>query len=63
MKYIILTISLIFLSGCFNQKGISLKYNDDCHIEYDMYGSYKEVCPHNIYNYKKDNKKDCLQCN
>jgi len=63
MRYLIFLVLMLLLSGCINQNGISAKYYDDCHIEYDMYGSYKKVCPHNFYNFKKEEKKDCLQCN
>jgi hypothetical protein len=63
MRYIILFILLLFLSGCVNQNGVSAKYYDDCHTVYDNYGSYETVCPYNFYNLKKDKKKDCLQCN
>jgi len=58
----LLFILVIFLSGCVNREGITTEYYDDCHIEYDMYGGYEEKCK-NIYNFKKEEKKDCLQCN
>jgi len=63
MRKIIFIVILILFSGCVNQKGVSVKYYDDCHIEYDSYGNYKTVCPYNFYKYDKDKKKDCLQCN
>jgi hypothetical protein len=64
MRKIILILILLFLTGCFNQNGVSAKYYDDCHIEYDNYGNYQTVCPYNFYNYKKTKEnKDCLQCN
>ena len=63
MRKILFILILIFLTGCFNQNGVSVKYYDDCHTEYDYYGNYETVCPYNFYNYKKEKKKDCLQCN
>ena len=63
MKKIIFILLIFLFSGCMNKKGITLKYYDECHTEYDMYGSYSEKCPNNIFNFKKEKKKDCLQCN
>ena len=63
IRYLIILIVLLFFSGCVNQQGVSAEYYDDCHIEYDYYGTYQKVCPYNIYNYKEPKKKDCLQCN
>lgn len=67
MKLLIISIILFFLNSCANKQGISLKYYDECYPEYDYYGKYKKVCPHNIINYKtKQNsemKGNCLQCN
>jgi len=75
MKKIIFLIPLFFL-GCADKTGFTLRYYDECYGEYDYYGVYHEVCPHNLIDYKtikaipkkiKDNlKKDngqCLQCN
>ena len=62
MKKLIFILILIIFNGCVNKKGVSLEYYDDCHLEYDLYGSYSEKCPYNVFDFKKDNKKDCLQC-
>lgn len=61
MRYILISLT-IFLTGCINQNGISLEYNDDCHIEYGLYGDYQTKCNYNFYN-RKQERKDCLQCN
>jgi len=63
MKKILFILILLLFTGCVNKQGISLEYYDDCHTEYDLYGGYEKVCPYNIINFKKDKKKDCLQCN
>jgi len=64
MKKIYLFILLIFfLAGCADKTGYTLRYYDECHGEYDAYGVYREVCPHNVIECgcKKDRK--CLDCN
>jgi len=73
MKKIFFLIPLFFL-GCADKTGFTLRYYDECYGEYDYYGVYKEVCPHNLIDYKTikelphkikiDNKDNqCLQCN
>jgi len=64
LKYFILIILAIFMTSCVNKKGISMKYYDDCHFYYDLYGTYKEDCPHNFINFKKEKEgvEKCLQC-
>ncbi len=61
MKYLLIIIAL-FLSGCVNKAGISLKYYPDCEENYDLYGVHYIKCHDNIYNFKQK-KKICLDCN
>jgi len=75
-KLYLFILLLFFLTGCADKTGFTLHYYSDCHGEYDYYGVYHEVCPHNIINcktieaipgkiknsIKKDNGQ-CLQCN
>jgi hypothetical protein len=66
MRILLFFLLIFLLGGCVNKEGISLKYYDNCHPEYDYYGTYHYVCPDNIVNFKNkknDSPKDCLQCN
>jgi hypothetical protein len=64
LKYLLFIILSILLTSCVNNKGISLKYYDNCTPYYDLYGVYHEECTNNVINYKKEEKNigDCLQC-
>jgi len=62
MKYLFLIIAL-FLTGCVNKKGISLKYYPECKESYDLYGVYYVKCENNIYNFKHKKRTICLDCN
>ena len=68
MKFYLIIIAL-FLSGCVNKNGISLKAYPECEENYNSYGVYYYHCKDNIlntnfnpYNMKK-NPKICLDCN
>jgi len=54
IKTIILTIPILFLSGCVNKHGVSAKYYSDCEEYYDMQGFYHKKCgDDDIITYKK----------
>ena len=54
IKTIILTIPILFLSGCVNKHGVSAKYYSDCEEYYDMQGFYHKKCgDDDIVTYKK----------
>jgi len=61
MEYLFLIIAL-FLIGCVNKKGISLKYYPECKENYDLYGVYHVKCENNIYNFKYKKSTICLDC-
>jgi len=44
MKITLTLISLLFLSGCVNKHGVSLKYYSDCKEYYDVQGFYHKDC-------------------
>ncbi len=54
-KYLIFFLtftSLIFLNGCVNKHGVSLKYYSDCKEYYDLQGYYHKDCgDDNIFTY------------
>jgi hypothetical protein len=52
MKKIYLFTLLLFLTGCADKTGFTLHYYSGCYGEYDYYGEYREVCPHNLIDYK-----------
>jgi len=49
---IIYLIFLIAFTGCMNERGISLRYYNDCEEYYDLQGYYHKVCDKNIVDYK-----------
>lgn len=53
MNYILsLLAALILFSGCFNDRGVSLRYYNDCEEYYDLQGSYHKKCGENIVDYQ-----------
>lgn len=46
-----LVISGIFLSGCFNDRGVSLRYYDNCEEYYDLQGYFHKKCDPNLFDY------------
>jgi hypothetical protein len=42
--YLYITLVSLFLSGCVNKHGISLKYYSDCKEYYDLQGYYHKEC-------------------
>lgn len=52
-KYCLLFLAPIFFAGCFNDRGISLKYYNDCEEYYDAQGYYHKQCDKNFVEYKE----------
>lgn len=53
MKHtLLLTITLLMISGCFNERGVSMRYYNDCEEYYDAQGYYHKKCDENIADYK-----------
>ena len=53
MKILFLLISILLLfSGCFNRRGISATYYNDCDEYYDIQGNYHKDCDENMLEYK-----------
>lgn len=50
------TIVLIMLTGCFNERGVSMRYYNDCEEYYDAQGYYHKKCDENIADYKDAQK-------
>ena len=61
MKYLLVIIAL-FLTGCINKAGISLKAYPECEENYNLYGVYYYKCKDNVYNFNPK-RKICLDCN
>lgn len=51
-RYLFVLLPL-FLSGCFNERGVSLKYYNNCEEYYDMQGYYHKECDKNLVEYKE----------
>lgn len=41
----------LLLSGCFNERGVSLRYYNDCEEYYDAQGYYHKKCDENLVDY------------
>ena len=41
----------ILFAGCFNERGVSLRYYNDCEEYYDMQGYYHKKCDPNLVDY------------
>lgn len=41
----------IFFAGCFNERGVSLRYYSDCEEYYDLQGYYHKKCDQNLVDY------------
>lgn len=50
-KYFLLILLPILLAGCFNERGVSLRYYNDCEEYYDAQGYYHKQCDKNILDY------------
>ncbi len=48
---LILLLALIGFSGCFNERGVSLHYYNDCEEYYDSQGYYHNKCNNNLVDY------------
>lgn len=44
IKILLISLTVIFFSGCINKHGISLKYYSDCEEYYDLQGYYHKKC-------------------
>lgn len=52
-KYYLLFLLPIFFTGCFNDRGISLRYYNDCEEYYDTQGYYHKRCDKNLADYSE----------
>lgn len=41
----------VIISGCFNDRGVSLRYYNDCEEYYDAQGYYHKQCDKNVADY------------
>lgn len=51
MKAIVFFFTVLIFSGCFNDRGISLRYYNNCEEYYDAQGYYHKKCDDNIMDY------------
>ncbi|MEA2112334.1 MAG: hypothetical protein U9P71_09855 [Campylobacterota bacterium] len=51
IKLLLLITTLVFLVGCANRRGLSMKYYNDCKEYYDSQGAYHKVCDENFIDY------------
>ncbi len=59
MKTKLLLLLPLLITGCFNERGVSLRYYNDCEEYYDAQGYYHQKCDKNIVDYKEI--KEALQ--
>ncbi|MDO9055652.1 MAG: hypothetical protein Q8M43_00895 [Sulfuricurvum sp.] len=60
-KHYLLFLLPIFFVGCFNERGVTLRYYSDCEEYYDLQGYYHKQCDKNIVDYS--DIKDALESN
>ena len=51
MKLLLLFFAVLLLFGCVNERGVSLRYYNDCEEYYDVQGYYHKKCDDNIVDY------------
>lgn len=52
-KHYLLLLLPIMFAGCFNDRGISLRYYNDCEEYYDAQGYYHKQCDKNLVDYQE----------
>ena len=60
-RYYLLLLLPIFFTGCFNERGVSLRYYNNCEEYYDLQGYYHKQCDKNILDYS--DIKEALESN
>lgn len=43
----------ILFAGCFNERGVSLRYYSECEEYYDLQGYYHKECDKNLVDYSE----------
>ena len=51
MKLLLPFLAVLLFNGCFNERGISMRYYNDCEEYYDAQGYYHKKCDENIMDY------------
>jgi predicted GNAT superfamily acetyltransferase len=51
IKQLLLLLTILLFSGCMNDRGVSLRYYNDCEEYYDAQGYYHKKCDENIMDY------------
>lgn len=51
IKSLLFFLTMLIFTGCFNDRGISLRYYNDCEEYYDAQGYYHKKCDENIVDY------------
>jgi len=52
-KHTLLFLLPIIFAGCFNDRGISLRYYNNCEEYYDAQGYYHKECAKNLVEYSE----------
>ncbi len=50
-KVLLFFLAAVVFGGCFNERGISLRYYNDCEEYYDVQGYYHTKCDRNLLDY------------
>ncbi|MFZ5374792.1 MAG: hypothetical protein ACOZBX_04540 [Campylobacterota bacterium] len=50
-KKLLLFLLPFVVGGCFNERGVSLRYYNECEEYYDVQGYYHKECDKNIVDY------------
>ena len=53
IKTLLLILTIILFSGCFNRNGVSAKYYSECKEYYDLQGFYHKTCDDDLVTYEE----------
>ncbi len=51
IKRLLLFLVMLLFTGCVNERGVSLRYYNDCEEYYDAQGYYHKKCDENLVDY------------
>lgn len=52
-RYALPLLTSLLLAGCFNDRGISLRYYNNCEEYYDLQGYLHKKCDKNLADYRE----------
>lgn len=50
-KYLLPFLAMMLFAGCLNERGVSMRYYNECEEHYDAQGYYHKKCEENLIDY------------